>query len=175
MRHKTWTLVRAAIYIVLGSVILGAQIQSSAAARWKPLVKDGIHDPGSPAVSILQNPAEALSVLPPDTAGNLVDWARALREGYIRPRTNIMPGTEIKLLDLDIVMKQTGDMPFVRFPHLTHTEWLDCTNCHEEIFKSKTGATQFGMLDILQGRFCGRCHGAVSFPLTECNRCHSEP
>lgn len=175
MRQRMWTFARAVLYAFLGAVFLGGQIHLAAAARWKPLVKDGIHDPGNPAVAILQNPAEALSVLPPDTAGNLVDWARALREGYINPRTNIMPGTEIQLLDLDIVMKRTGDMPFVNFPHLTHTEWLDCSNCHEEMFKSKTGATEFNMLDILQGRFCGQCHGAVSFPLTECNRCHSVP
>jgi ribosomal protein L40E len=31
------------------------------------------------------------------------------------------------------------------------------------------------MFAILQGEFCGRCHGAVSFPLTECRRCHSVP
>jgi hypothetical protein len=23
------------------------------------------------------------------------------------------------------------------------------------------------------GEHCGRCHGAVAFPLTECTRCHS--
>jgi c(7)-type cytochrome triheme protein len=175
MLWKKWIFVRAALFVLIGSTVLGAQMHSSAAARWKPLAKDGIHDPNSPALAFLQSPAEALSVLPPDTAGNLVDWARALREGYISPRTNILPGTEIKLLELDIIMKQTGDLPFVRFPHLTHTEWLDCSNCHEEMFKSKTGATEFSMLDILEGRFCGRCHGAVSFPLTECNRCHSVP
>jgi hypothetical protein len=26
---------------------------------------------------------------------------------------------------------------------------------------------------ILSGEKCGLCHGAVSFPLTECKRCHS--
>ena len=175
MPQKMSTSLCAGALVLWALLVSGAESSASAAERWKPLEKDGIHDPESPAASILQDPAEALSVLPPDTAGNLVDWAQALREGYITPRTNIMPGTEIQLLELDIIMKQTGDMPFVRFPHLTHTEWLDCSNCHEEIFKSKTGATEFNMLDILQGRFCGRCHGAVSFPLTECNRCHSVP
>ena len=28
----------------------------------------------------------------------------------------------------------------VRFPHKQLTEWLDCSNCHEKLFKSKTGA-----------------------------------
>lgn len=166
---------RLGLFVLLGLMLFAAEIRWSMADRWKPLENDGIHDPESPAVAILQQPSEALSVLPPDTAGNLVDWAQALRQGYISPRTNIMPGTAIRLLELDVVMKQTGDMPFVRFPHLAHTEWLDCSNCHEQIFKSKIGATAFNMLDILQGRFCGQCHGAVSFPLTECNRCHSVP
>jgi hypothetical protein len=26
---------------------------------------------------------------------------------------------------------------------------------------------------VLSGEKCGLCHGAVAFPLTECNRCHS--
>jgi c(7)-type cytochrome triheme protein len=63
----------------------------------------------------------------------------------------------------------------VRFPHRQHTLWLDCSMCHEELFKSKAGANQFSMLAMLNGEQCGRCHGAVSFPLTECNRCHSVP
>jgi c(7)-type cytochrome triheme protein len=42
------------------------------------------------------------------------------------------------------------------------------------LFKSKAGATkQLNMFQILQGEYCGVCHGAVSFPLTECKRCHS--
>jgi hypothetical protein len=37
----------------------------------------------------------------------------------------------------------------------------------------KAGATKFtGMFPILSGEKCGRCHGAVAFPLTECRRCH---
>ena len=29
------------------------------------------------------------------------------------------------------------------------------------------------MGNILDGEYCGICHGAVSFPLTECDRCHN--
>jgi c(7)-type cytochrome triheme protein len=64
-------------------------------------------------------------------------------------------------------------MPIVRFPHRQHTLWLDCVNCHDHLFKAETGATNFSMLKILEGEQCGVCHGAVSFPLTECFRCHS--
>jgi len=140
---------------------------------WKPLAEDGLHDPANPAITLLQEPAEALSLLPTDTAGNQVRWVRALEEGYIQPRTNILPETKIEVLDLDIIMPRTGSAKFVRFPHKAHTEWLDCANCHDAIFKAEAGATPVTMLQILSGEYCGRCHGAVSFPLTECDRCHS--
>ncbi len=145
----------------------------SEAPTWKSLAEDGIHDPDNPALSLLQSPAEALSLLPMDTAGNQVRWVKALEEGYIQPRTNIHPETKIEILDLDIVMPRTGSAKYVRFPHRAHTEWLDCSNCHDAIFKAKAGATPVTMLQILSGEYCGRCHGAVAFPLTECDRCHS--
>jgi len=144
-----------------------------AGGAWQPLAEDGVHDPENPALSLLQEPAEALGQLPPDTAGNRVRWVEALQAGYINPRTNIRPATEIQVLDLDIIMPRTGSAKFVRFPHRPHTEWLDCSNCHDEIFQAKAGATPVTMLQILSGEYCGRCHGAVAFPLTECDRCHS--
>lgn len=143
--------------------------------RWRPLHNDSLHDPASPAIGVLQEPAEALSMMPADIVGNKVNWVRALREGYIAPRAKIFEDTTVNLLDSKIIMKDTGEMPLVVFPHLPHTEWLDCSNCHEEIFKSEAGATPVNMFEILQGRYCGRCHGAVAFPLTECKRCHSMP
>lgn len=142
---------------------------------WKAISEDGLHDPGNPAAGILQNPSEALRLLPPDSAGNQVNWVKALRDGYIQPRTNLNETTRVRTLDTDILMKRTVEMPYVRFPHRAHTEWLDCGNCHDQIFRSKAGETPVNMLAILQGEYCGRCHGAVAFPLTECNRCHSVP
>lgn len=102
--------------------------------EWKSIANDGLHDPSANAVGILQEPGEALSRLPIDTTGNQVRWADALRDGYIEPRTNIHPDVEIELLDMDIVMGNTGEMPLVLFPHDTHTEWLACSSCHDQIF-----------------------------------------
>ena len=68
-----------------------------------------------------------------------------------------------------------GSMPAVKFPHRQHTLWLDCSNCHNGLFKDKIGANKFSMVAILNGEQCGLCHGAVAFPLTECTRCHSVP
>jgi len=140
---------------------------------WVPLAQDGIHDPASAAIGVLQEPAEAFSTLPPDTAGNKVRWVQALKDGHIAPRTNLYPETQVQVLDLDVLMPRTAEMPLVLFPHRQHTEWLDCNNCHDRIFKREAGATPVNMFKILQGEYCGQCHGAVAFPLTECRRCHS--
>lgn len=142
---------------------------------WAPLTNDFLHDPANPSLPLLQEPEEALSVLPPAQEGNHVDWVAALRSGAIQPRTNIYPETKIRVIDLDILFEETAGQPMVLFPHRPHTEWLDCENCHDKIFIEKKGANDFGMLDVLEGRYCGQCHGAVSFPLTQCQRCHSVP
>ena len=145
------------------------------AREWRVLGEDAIHDPENPALDYLQAPEEALNRLPADSAGNKVDWIRALRDGYIRPRSHLGGNREVEVLDSDILMSTNGGIPRVLFPHKAHTEWLDCQNCHERPFLSEAGANQVTMGRILEGEFCGMCHGAVSFPLTECNRCHSVP
>ena len=142
---------------------------------WLPLEKDGLHDPRGPGITQLQQPAEALASLPRDTAGNLVRWVKALDDGAIEPRASLLPGTKVRLLDQDIIIAKFGSMPAVKFPHRQHTLWLDCDNCHNGLFIDKIGANKFSMTKILNGEQCGLCHGAVSFPLTECNRCHSVP
>ncbi|UCH52476.1 MAG: hypothetical protein JSW09_07610 [Pseudomonadota bacterium] len=170
MRARFWLSV-AAVLVAGG----GLAAADSVIRKWKPVTADELHDPQNPAVPRLQNPAEALSVLPPANAGNQVDWVKALRDGKIQPRTHIDSNTPLRILDSEVIMTRTGDMPYVRFPHRAHTEWLDCSNCHDALFASKIGATPITMLAILQGEYCGRCHGAVSFPLTECARCHNTP
>jgi len=156
---------------VAGAVLL--LMSSAIAAQWQPLAKDGIHDPASPAVRELQEPGVALSRLPRDSAGNQVDWMRALNERAIEPRSNLHPGTSVRILDQDILLNLRGGTPVVRFPHRSHTQWLDCSNCHEQPFKSRAGANRLSMYQMLQGEQCGICHGAVAFPLTECTRCHN--
>jgi c(7)-type cytochrome triheme protein len=143
------------------------------AADWLPIASDGIHDPESPGLRVLQEPAEALGGLPRDTAGNKVDWMRALERGLIRPRSNIDPGTTVRLRTTEVLLKNTSNAFMVRFPHRQHTAWIDCVSCHDGLFEMKAGATRLNMLMILSGEKCGQCHGAVAFPLTECARCHS--
>jgi len=167
--------VRLIALLVLALLLATGTAFAADTRKWATPAGDSIHDPESPGTRALQRPAEALSRLPPNSAGNQVDWVKALREGLIAPRTQLEATTRVQTLDRDILMRRTVEMPYVRFPHLAHTEWLDCSNCHEKLFKLKAGTTPVSMLAILQGEYCGRCHGAVAFPLTECNRCHSVP
>lgn len=155
--------------VVLGILAATANAQT----QWDPLHKDGVHDPKGPGIKQLQQPRDALSKLTPDTTGNQVRWVQSLEKGEINPRANLRPDTEVRVLDLDVLLNLNGGMPIVRFPHKAHTLWLDCANCHDHLFKAQAGANKYSMLSILQGEQCGVCHGAVSFPLTECYRCHS--
>jgi c(7)-type cytochrome triheme protein len=159
----------------IAQTTLGVEPTSKVKSYWLPLTQDELHDPANPSLNLLQNPAEALSALSRDGSGDQVNWVTALHNGNIKPRITIHSNTQAEVLDLDVLLRNTDEMDMVNFPHKQHTEWLVCSNCHEAIFKSKAGATKFGMFDILNGEYCGRCHGAVAFPLTECNRCHNVP
>ena len=154
-------------------LLVASALALAATGKWLPVGADGVHDPRSPAVGVLQEPGEALGSLPPDTAGNQVRWMQALDQGKIQPRSNIHATTRVNLRVTEVLLKNTGEMPMVRFPHRQHTAWLDCSNCHDHLFKQTAGATRINMMLILQGEQCGLCHGAVAFPLTECTRCHS--
>jgi c(7)-type cytochrome triheme protein len=151
------------------AVIAGAAL----AATWLPLAGDGIHDPLGPGIALLQQPREALAVLPPDMIGNQVSWSKAIEQGQIKPRTHVLVRVDMPVRDTEVILKNTGEMPMVKFPHRAHTAWLDCGSCHDELFSRVAGTTKINMAMILRGEKCGLCHGAVAFPLTECARCHS--
>lgn len=144
---------------------------------WADLARDGLHDANNPALRLLQNPREGLSPLPPSRSGNFVDWTEALRADAIKPRANVSGTASMKILALDIVLADTRSMPTVTFRHAAHTEWLDCKDCHEAVFISKRGANSAAMTmaGILKGEYCGRCHGKVAFPPTQCFDCHNAP
>lgn len=159
------------IVLILSTAFI---VDAAYAGSWLSLKGDGNHDRrNKTAMKFLQEPEDALKHLPPDTAGNQVDWVEALEQGLIQPRSNLYDDTEVRMMDLDIIMSDTSTMNFVLFPHRQHTAWLDCSNCHPVFFEAKVGGSPVNMGAILEGEFCGSCHGAVSFPLTECNRCHS--
>lgn len=171
MRASTF---RASLALAAALAACGLAL-AQAARHWAPLAKDGVHDAASPALGLLQEPADALSRLPPDTAGNQVAWVRALEGGYVEPRASLFRQAPMETRDTDVLLNLRGSTPVVRFPHRPHTQWLACSNCHDQLFRKEPGSNAYSMERILQGEQCGQCHGAVSFPLTECNRCHSVP
>ena len=134
---------------------------------------DGIHDPSNITVKYLQQPYDAMAAFPRDSAG-IVDWVKVLDQGLIDPRKSVDGTGEMFAVDFDIIFKNTASMPNVRFPHRAHTEWLTCANCHPAIFIPQKGANPISMNEIIQGKYCGVCHGKVAFPPTmNCGRCHS--
>ena len=139
------------------------------------LKDDGIHDPKVPGLKMLQEPREAFTALSPGQAGNQIDWAKSLQKGQVKPRFDYLDASKESLpMDLVIVMEVKGSMPNVAFPHKQHTEWLECANCHDAIFKPLKGSNPMSMAEIMLGQKCGVCHGSVAFPVTECRRCHSD-
>jgi c(7)-type cytochrome triheme protein len=135
--------------------------------------RDEFYDRDNPGFSRLQRAGEALDGMPRDADGK-PDWMSALRSQSIAPRQRIDGAPRPAPLDLDVVMRNTKQMPNVRFPHRAHTEWLDCGNCHPAPFAEKAGGTAIRMEDIFRGRFCGMCHDRVAFVThRNCYRCHS--
>ncbi len=140
-----------------------------------PVAEDGIHDPTNDAVRVLQEPVEAMADFPRDNSG-VIDWVKTLDEGLISPRASKLGDEEMHAVDFDVIFKNTQSMPYVRYPHKQHTEWLTCENCHPQIFLPQIGGNPVTMSAIMQGEYCGVCHGKVAFPPSKnCGRCHSVP
>ncbi|NOZ53067.1 MAG: hypothetical protein GXP08_07990 [Gammaproteobacteria bacterium] len=136
--------------------------------------EDGLHDGSNDAITILQNPVEAMKDFPRDRRLE-VDWVKTLDQGQIEPRADVNGKDEMETLDMDILMKNTQYMPWVKFPHSAHTKWLACSNCHPAIFSPQVGENPITMDKVLRGEYCGVCHGRVAFSLFVCERCHSIP
>jgi len=137
------------------------------------LRRDGLHDLENDALGSLQEPEVSMKDFPIDRRGS-INWVKALADGTINPRMSRTGENNMNIMDMDILFKDTGQMPWVRFPHLAHTRWLDCSNCHPAIFiPQKGGNPEIGMDAIIAGQYCGRCHDKVAFPLWTCERCHS--
>jgi c(7)-type cytochrome triheme protein len=136
------------------------------------LWQDDIHDINNPDMVLLQNPSESMADFTRNSWGR-VDWMEALTSGEIEPKTGRHSNEPMQVIDLDIIMKDTGDMPWVKFPHTQHTHWLACKNCHPEPFPYREGIVKFNMNDVLTGKYCGICHGKVAFSTMICDNCHS--
>lgn len=113
--------------------------------------------------------------LPQTPFGNRIDWVTAYKQGTIKPKQSILddqykPLGFNKPLEIEAAWVA---IPQVYFPHEAHNQWLDCSNCHPDIFNVEKKTTEhFSMKYILERKFCGVCHWKVAFPLDDCKRCH---
>lgn len=119
---------------------------------------------------------QALSAagLPKDRYG-LIDWVKLVNNNTITPKGTLDPAAEdAPPLDMDVVIPAKGKfVNDVTYPHSIHTYWFNCENCHTAIFLPARGENNMTMAGIAKGQWCGKCHGKVAFPLTDCARCHN--
>jgi len=143
-----------------------------------PPPEDGIHDPTNDGAFVLQAPLEAFAALPKTKRdlGNGVDWVKALNNNNITPIWDLEdPEAQPLVMDMNIIRVPKGSMPNELFPHRQHTQILECSNCHPDIFIPVKGGNHISMAANILGQMCGTCHGRVSFPFSQCKRCHSQP
>ena len=116
---------------------------------------------------------------PRERGGNGINWEKAEEGKFITP-LNYLEGVSIKRGSLkvqkDFSLEATvAGMPKIVFSHRKHTVWNGCEVCHPDIFVGvKRGNTKYSMVEIYDGKYCGVCHGRVSFPNDDCTRCHTE-
>lgn len=118
--------------------------------------------------------------LPRERLGNGIDWEKVEIEGKAKlvdtlekvpVKRKVMATRE----DFDLAAKTEG-MPEIVFSHKKHTLWGGCESCHPDIFVGvKKGTSNYSMVDLFAGRYCGACHGKVAFPTNDCQRCHTQP
>ncbi len=131
--------------------------------------------PGAPFNKENSNPHVVMEDLPKEATG-LEDWVQAFKDEKISPHESLdLTKPPVPPFNFDIEIPAVGSMPNVVFPHFPHTFWLDCSNCHPGIFMMKKGGNPISMVKIVNGEFCGRCHGRVAFPIANCTRCHVKP
>jgi len=179
--YRRWPVV-ALVFLVMAQTlhaatpIPGQHQPASTATQASVLKNDGIHDPASPAIGVLQEPGVAFKPLVKSDSGNHVDWVESLNKGIIKPVYDFRDASRKPMpMTIAVVLEVKGNMPDVVFQHKTHVAWLDCTSCHPAIFTPQKGADTITMAQIKAGKQCGVCHGTVAFPVSDCQRCHSRP
>lgn len=131
--------------------------------------------PGPPFNMDNSNGDVVMKDYPKDAVGG-DDWVKMFEQNMIKPHESLdLAKPPVPPFMFDVEIPAVGSMPNVIFPHFPHTFWLDCANCHPGIFMMKKGGNPISMVKIVNGEFCGRCHGRVAFPIANCTRCHVKP
>lgn len=117
--------------------------------------------------------------LPEQGYGDGINWVAALASGVIQPKNSLNENSAAVSMPLPDHLKNplrwytNVSGVHVAFPHEAHIAWLDCSNCHPDIFSIENmGTVAFDKEKNLYGLYCGTCHMTVAFPMNGCSRCH---
>lgn len=76
-------------------------------------------------------------------------------------------------LPTNVVMGK-GDSA-VKFNHDSHSKKASCNDCHDKLFKAKTGANKITFAEHHSKKSCYACHnGKKSFGVENCSACHTK-
>ncbi len=112
--------------------------------------------------------------LPKAKYGNEIDWVKAMNERLITPKDSLSGETRNIVHDKTLTLQaEMAGIPPSVFPHKTHEQWMECADCHPELFNIKKKTTRsLTMRNMINGESCAVCHLRVAFPLNDCKRCH---
>ncbi len=108
--------------------------------------------------------------------GNGIDWLEAEKSNLIQLKDHLegisSKRETIKKPGEETFKPKEPEMPDIIFSHDKHAVWSGCDQCHPAIFSEKKGENKFTMEEIFAGKYCGTCHGKVSFSTLDCQKCH---
>ena len=110
--------------------------------------------------------------IPVDRFG-FIDWLNLKKNGVFKPIHSLNKDFKNEVRDNKILFKSKSKLKNVLFDHKIHSSWINCSSCHPEVFR-KTLTNNVKMVRMSKGKFCGYCHGKVSFTFADCKRCHSQ-
>ncbi len=104
-----------------------------------------------------------------------IDWMKLKENDVFAPVASLEADGAEEIRDNRILFaSRSGFVDDVIFDHRIHSDWIQCASCHPAIFKEELGGNRMKMIDMSKGRYCGRCHGRVSFTFADCLRCHKK-
>jgi c(7)-type cytochrome triheme protein len=105
-----------------------------------------------------------------------IDWLELDEKGVFKPVVSMDKDFSEEIRDNIILFETKTDfVQNVLFNHKVHTTWIKCSTCHPAIFTEELGGNEIIKVEMSRGKFCGYCHGKVSFTFADCLRCHTQP
>ena len=110
--------------------------------------------------------------IPVDRFG-FIDWLELKESNVFNPIHSLNKDFNNEVRDNKILFKSKSKLKNVLFDHKVHSTWINCSSCHPEVFRESL-ENNVKMKRMSKGKFCGYCHGKVSFTFADCKRCHNQ-